>query len=109
MKLLFDQNLSYKLVDKLSYYFPESNHVRLINLHEKDDLVIWKYAKEKEFVIVTKDADFYELALLLGSPPKVIWIRTGNHSTKHIIELIVSHREDIYSFNHSDKICLEIF
>jgi hypothetical protein len=34
MKLLFDHNLSYKLAGRLADVFPDSQHVRSVNLHE---------------------------------------------------------------------------
>lgn len=37
MKLLFDQNLSRKLVNRLVDIFPESSHVQFHNLAEKTD------------------------------------------------------------------------
>jgi predicted nuclease of predicted toxin-antitoxin system len=37
MKLLFDQNLSFKLCQNLADLFPESIHVRLLGLSETGD------------------------------------------------------------------------
>lgn len=59
MKLLFDHNLSPRLVSYLS--------------------------------------DYNDLSLLRGFPPKVIWIRRGNCSTKEIEQLIRSVGEAIQS------------
>ena len=70
MKLLFDQNLSRKLVYRLADIFPEASHVQFHNLAEKTDTEIWKFAKENDFCIVTQDADFPEKVRLLGAPPK---------------------------------------
>jgi len=39
---------------------------------------VWQYAKDNNFIIVTKDSDFYDLSLVQGSPPKVIWLQSGN-------------------------------
>jgi predicted nuclease of predicted toxin-antitoxin system len=77
MKLLFDQNLSFKLVKKLSSFFPNSCHVRNLSLQKASDTKIWHYAKKHQFTIVTKDSDFNDRVLAYGSPPKIIWIRTG--------------------------------
>jgi len=46
-------------------------------------------------MIVTKDADFSELSLLLGFPPKVLWIRRGNCSTRDIEILLRDNYEAI--------------
>lgn len=33
-------------------------------------------------MIVSTDADFYELATTLGPPPKVVWLRRWTHPTQ---------------------------
>lgn len=58
--------------------YPGSAHVFLLDLHEEDDIDVWGFAQQNDFSIVTKDADFSDLCLLKGFPPKVIWIRLGN-------------------------------
>ena len=72
MKLLFDQNLSRKLVNRLADIFPDASHVQFHELTELDDNEIWEFAKILGFCIVTQDADFAEKSRLYGSPPKVI-------------------------------------
>jgi predicted nuclease of predicted toxin-antitoxin system len=110
MKLLFDQNLSFKLCQDVADLFPESNHVRLLGLSEAGDRVLWDYAKANGFTIVSQDVDFAEMAALLGSPPKVIWLRAGNQSTAAISTLIRRHAELIAAFgNDYDTACLEIY
>jgi len=110
MKLLFDQNLSFKLCQNVADLFPESNHVRLLGLSEVGDRVLWDYAKENGFTIVSQDVDFAEMAALLRSPPKVIWLRAGNQSTSAISTLMRRHVELIVAFgNDDDATCLEIY
>ena len=75
MRLLFDHNVSPSLVNRLGDIYPESSHVYLLGLDQVEDLEILKYAKQEEFLVVTKDADFSDLSLLHGFPPKIIWIR----------------------------------
>jgi len=74
MKLLFDQNLSFRLCQSIAQVFPESKHVGLLGLSEADDRVVWDHAKANGFAIVSQDADFAEMAALLGPPPKVILV-----------------------------------
>ena len=62
MKLLFDENLSRKLVVRLAELYPESAHVAEADLLESPDREIWEFAKAQDFVIVSTDSDFYELA-----------------------------------------------
>lgn len=90
MKLLFDQNLSRKLVTRLADIFPNSSHVQSHDLAEKTDTEIWEFAKLNAFCLVTQDADFAERSRLYGSPPKVIWLRCGNAPTSQIEILIRS-------------------
>ncbi|CAN5407336.1 DUF5615 family PIN-like protein [soil metagenome] len=96
-KLLFDQNLSPKLITRLADLYPNSAHLDLLGLGTATDLAVWKYAKENEFAIVTKDADFADLSILRGFPPKIIWIRRGNCSTNNIEEVLRNHKDEIES------------
>jgi predicted nuclease of predicted toxin-antitoxin system len=59
MKLLFDENLSFKLCRQLDDLFPDSSQVRLVGLERADDRAIWNYAKANGFAVVTLDADFW--------------------------------------------------
>jgi predicted nuclease of predicted toxin-antitoxin system len=95
VKLLFDHNLSPQLITLLADLHPNSNHVFPLQLDKEDDRVIWNYAKENGYIIVTKDTDFSDLSLLLGHPPKVIWIRRGNCKTKDIETLLRQHHINI--------------
>jgi predicted nuclease of predicted toxin-antitoxin system len=81
VKLLFDENLSRKLVSKLAGLFPGSTHVALEGLAGASDLQVWEFAKTRDFIIVTADADFYELVTTYGPPPKVIWLRSWDYPT----------------------------
>lgn len=110
MKRLFDQNLSFKLCQVVADLFPESNHVRLLGLSEVSDRVLWDYAREYGFAIVSQDADFAEMAVLLRSPPKVIWLRAGNQSTADISSLLRRHSDLILAFGDDvEAACLEIY
>lgn len=98
MKLLFDQNLSPRLPLLLSDLFPDSLHVREVGLKEATDTEIWNYGKLNGFVIISKDSDFQQRSLLLGPPPKVIWIGIGNASVMDTEVLIRSHSLHIIRF-----------
>ncbi|HWR50902.1 MAG TPA: DUF5615 family PIN-like protein [Bryobacteraceae bacterium] len=81
MTLLFDENLSRKLVSRLADLFPGSSHVTFANLLQCPDAYVWEYAKAHGYAIVTADADFHEMAMTFGPPPKVIWLRGCNYPT----------------------------
>jgi predicted nuclease of predicted toxin-antitoxin system len=88
VKLLFDQNLSHRLVRTLSNIYPDSEHVRNVELGRAPDTEVWAFARREGFVIVSKDADFHHRSLLMGAPPRVIWLRLGNCSTR-VVERIL--------------------
>lgn len=95
MKLLFDENLSPRLVLQLADVFPGCAHVHTLGLGSASDETVWRYAREHGFTLVSKDADFYELSLLRDPPPKIVWIRRGNCSTAQIAALLRTHAERI--------------
>ena len=80
MKLLFDANLSPKLVGRLVELFPNSVHVFDTGLPRfTSDPAIWEYAKRNGFVIVTADSDFLDLAEERSAPPKVVQLENCNY------------------------------
>jgi predicted nuclease of predicted toxin-antitoxin system len=93
--LLFDHNLSPKLIQRLADLYPDAKHVYLLGLNTVTDRMVWEYARNHDYIIVTKDVDFSELLLLYNFPPKIIWIRRGNCSTHTIEELLRTHFEAI--------------
>jgi len=88
LKFLVDENLSPRLVSDLADLFPESAHVRSVELGSTSDPVIWEYAKTHGFAFLTKDKDFANLSIARGAPPKVILLQTGNCSTVQIIRMV---------------------
>ncbi len=112
MRLLLDQNISFRLVKKISSVYEGVQQVRLIEMENASDMDIWHYAKKNDFAIVTFDADFADFASVFGHPPKIIWLRTGNKTTAAIGELLLQKAEVINEFLNSEKYtdiaCLEI-
>ena len=106
MKLLFDENLSPQLVARLSDLFPSSLHVRTVGLQGANDPLIWTLAEENDYVIVSKDSDMHDLSLLRGSPPKVIWIRLGNCSTRQVEQLLRRELQTIKTFYENAEVSL---
>ena len=98
MKLLFDQNLSFKLCRKLADLFPPSTQTRLEGLDAAQDADVWSFAGTNGYVIVTQDVDFANLAILHGPPPKVVWLRCGNQPTSFIQWLLRKHHAAIETF-----------
>jgi len=109
VKLLFDQNLSRKLVNRLADIFPEASHVQFHGLAEKTDTEIWEFAKQNDFCIVTQDADFPERSQLYGSPPKVVWLRCGNAPARDVETLLRAAEESIQDLLSDSRLhCLEL-
>ncbi len=102
MKLLFDENLSHRLVSLLADLFPDSVHVRDIGLKAADDIRVWDYAKANNLIIVSKDSDMHDRSFLFGYPPKVIWIRLGNCSTSDVEKLLRREYEIVENFYKDD-------
>ena len=110
MKLLFDQNLSFRLCHLLVDLFPDSTQVRLVGLDQAEDSAIRNYAATYGFAIVTQDIDFYRLALLHGIPPKIVWLRCGNQPTAVIAGLLREHAAELQAFaDDSALACLELY
>ena len=98
MTLLFDQNLSPKLVAALASEFPGSVHLRHLLMREAQDDAVWDFARANGHCIVTKDEDFRHRSLVLGHPPKVVWLTLGNCSTGEILALLKKHAADVQTF-----------
>ena len=112
MKQLFDQNISFRIVSKISDFFPEAKQVRKLKLENYSAKEIWNYAKENNYTIVTFDADFFDLSNLKGHPPKIIWLRFGNTKTEYLAEVLNSKNTIIKDFIYADAYleiaCLEL-
>jgi predicted nuclease of predicted toxin-antitoxin system len=103
MKLLFDHNLSHRLVQRLADLFPDAAQTRLVGLATASDLVVWEYARVEGFTIVTLDSDFHDLSVIRGHPPKVIWLRCGNSTVKTVERLIRAQAGCIRAFHLDDN------
>ena len=98
MRLLFDENLSPHLIDKLASDYPGSLHIRSVGLGGKDDVAIWEYAGQNGFLLISKDNDFRQLSFLKGPPPKVIWLSVGNAGTEAIFRLLQDKLSTLQAF-----------
>jgi predicted nuclease of predicted toxin-antitoxin system len=98
VKLLFDENLAARLVPDLADVYPDSTHVSALGLAGAADRLIWDRAAAEGFVLATKDEDFHRLSVLLGPPPKVVWIRLGNCATEDVAQLLRSCIDEVRTF-----------
>ena len=88
MKLLFDQNISFRIIKLISDKFPEASHISELGLADSTDMAIWEFAKSNNYTIVTFDSDYYDLSIVKGCPPKIIWLRIVNAFTPRLAEVI---------------------
>ena len=98
MKLLLDENLSRRLLSRLTDAFDGSTHVTAAGLEQATDRDVWAYAQRHDYAVVSKDSDFNDLAFVHGPPPKVVWLRVGNASTDTIAALINTAADTIVRF-----------
>ena len=109
MKLLFDQNISYRILPIVEQTFPGSSHVKEHDLANATDIQIWQFAKEHNFTIVTLNSDYNDLGTFQGSPPKIIWLRARNLGTIALGHLILKHKSMIRQFLLTGhEACLEV-
>lgn len=109
MRLLLDENLSRRLVPFLQNEYPGSTQVVLVGLESETDQTLWEYAKLNDYVIVTRDADFEELSLVWGQPPKVIWLKTKNQSKAATLAVLLESRAQVeHALFVEHRACVEI-
>ena len=103
MKLLFDENISYRIVKKLKFSLPDCIHVSQTPLkYASTDRNIWEYAKAGGHIIVTFDEDFRDLANRLSFPPKVVLLKIRNCSTNLAVTLLQNKLNEIAIFSKSE-------
>lgn len=93
-KLLFDNNISHRVIPRIADIFPDATHVMTEELDEASDTEVWEFAKQYRYTIVTKDSDFNDMAVFKGTPPKIIWIKIGNCKVSDI-EIILKVNEKV--------------
>ena len=71
MKFLIDANLPPRLCAWLNSRRHAAEHLFDLDLLDATDTEIWRRAEVQKLVIVSKDVDFYERALLFGPPSQV--------------------------------------
>ncbi len=98
MKWLLDENLSHRIVRLIPdpVIVTSCTKAGLLNA---DDRAVWRYAATNGMMLVTKDDDFRQLAIVQGPPPKVVWLNVGNAGTDQIARLLLNHLDQIQAFD----------
>jgi predicted nuclease of predicted toxin-antitoxin system len=97
VKLLFDQNISPRILKILPQELSDCQQVRFVGLEDSSDLEIFQFSRENDFALVTFDSDFVDLNAMYGTPPKIVYLNTGNLATKNISALLM---DNILRINH---------
>lgn len=78
MKFLVDNQLPVALARYLEAVGAEARHVVDLKLDTATDRQIWDLAKTNNYIVISKDEDFFHLATLDSNSPALIWVRLGN-------------------------------
>ncbi len=105
MKLLFDQNISFRILKKIASVFPDAQQTNRLMLSQSTDYEVWNFARKNSYCIVTFDSDFIDISVLKGCPPKVIWLKLGNSSTDRIAEVLLKSQGLITEFINNPELC----
>jgi predicted nuclease of predicted toxin-antitoxin system len=77
VKFLVDNQLPVALARWLSAQGHEARHVLELGLEETSDKEIWRQAVVEDYVVVSKDEDFFHLATR-ATQGKLVWVRRPN-------------------------------
>lgn len=102
IRLIADENISWR-IKKLLHQWDVLPANEINKGKRLSDFLIWQYAKENQYNILTFDEDFSELQNLYSFPPKIVWLRTGNISTGLICKKLLEIEKGIVSFLTNDE------
>ncbi|MGB5942170.1 MAG: DUF5615 family PIN-like protein [Leeuwenhoekiella sp.] len=86
-------------MSKVKNLFSETEHVKNVGLTDALDIQIREFALKNGYdAIVTCDKDFIDLATILGTPPKIVWLRLFNPTTIKIVEALETNIVPIENF-----------
>ena len=85
MNFLVDAQLPPRLADWLRTQGHAAVAARDIGMQAATDNAIWRHAMQENAIIVTKDEDFAAMAGRRIAGPQILWVRTGNILTPHLL------------------------
>jgi predicted nuclease of predicted toxin-antitoxin system len=95
VKFLIDANLPSHLCAWLKSRRHAADHLFDLDLLDATDTEIWHHAEARNLIIVSKDIDFYDRALLFGPAPQVIHISVANYSNARLLEIFANEWDEI--------------
>lgn len=109
MKFRVDNQLPRAPVTLLENLGHRAVHVLDIGLSQVDDLTIWAYAAQNGYIIISKDADFADLALLARTEVRLIWVRIGNCRKSVLLEAFKSALKTIEQELDAGETLIELY
>jgi predicted nuclease of predicted toxin-antitoxin system len=98
-----------RLIEFLSDLYPGSEQVLDAGLGGAGDDAVWEYAQLHGLATVSKDSDFFDRSVLASNPPKIIWIQSGNCSTRDVARMLRAQVEAVRRFLEDDgETCLKL-
>lgn len=108
MKFLIDQNLPPRLRHVLEGRFPGTQHVIHLRLDKTRDTVLWRYASEHGFALMTRDDDFHQRSMLSGSPPKVVYLANAQGDAPGLADFVGRNLASLVAFMEDPEASLLI-
>lgn len=99
-RFLIDVNLPYRFA-----LWSGDDYVHMRDLGESwTDTEVWRYAQERDLVIVSKDTDFSDRVMVSRPPPHVVHIRFGNMRMRDFHGLMVRLWPRIVELSAANKL-----
>lgn len=98
MRLLLDENVSWRLAAYLRPHCAAVLHVRDVGLDESPDTSIWRYAKQHGYDVLTKDEDFVRLVLAEGFPPRVVAVQNAQVPVRQLADFLLARLPQVEAF-----------
>jgi predicted nuclease of predicted toxin-antitoxin system len=107
---LIDAQLSPNLAEwiNISFNNVEAISVRSVGLSGAKDKEIFNFARDHQYIVMTKDSDFIRLIEQYGSPPQLIWITCGNTSNRKMISIFSKTLTKVLDLIHKGENIIEI-
>lgn len=86
MRFLIDAQLPPALARRLTSLGHTAEHVTDIGPGDATDRALWAYALDHDAILVTKDEDFHDMALVLHAAPVIVWVRIGNTRRQALLD-----------------------
>lgn len=107
-RFLIDANLPIALARSLTALGFQALHVADIDQMSASDRDIWRLASERGEVVVSKDADFAELALLADDRQPVVWLRMGNTRRQALLDRMTAEMPRIIEALDNGETIIEL-